>query len=318
MKISKISVVTPIYNEAKNIPILFGELSKVLDGLGVEYEIIAVNDGSKDDSADVLRQLSKKDKRYKAINFKVNCGQTAAISAGITHATGDIIIPIDSDLENDPHDIPKLLEKLDEGFDVVSGWRQNRWSGHFLTRKLPSMTANWLISKITAVPLHDYGCILKAYRREVLSETKLYGEMHRFIPAYASWNGAKVTEVVVTQRPRIHGKSNYGFGRTFRVLLDLVVIRFLDNYMDKPMHFFGGIGFISFGLGMLSGITSVVLKIIHLRDFVATPLPIFSALFLIVGVQLIAMGILAEILMRVYYESKNNTPYLIKEKINFD
>lgn len=313
----KISVVTPIYNEEKNIPILFRELSSVLAGLKVEYEIIAVNDGSKDGSYEVLFNLSQKDPHYKVINFKANCGQTAALSAGIDNATGDIIVPIDSDLENDPHDIPRLLEKLNDGFDVVSGWRQNRWAGHFFTRKFPSVVANWLISKITGVSLHDYGCILKAYRREVLFGTQLYGEMHRFIPAYASWNGAKVSEIIVTQRQRLHGKSNYGFGRIFRVLLDLVVIRFLDKYMNKPMHFFGGIGFISFGVGSIAGIIAVGLKLFHIRDFVTTPLPVFSALFLIVGVQLVAMGILAEILMRIYYQSQDSKSYRIKEKINF-
>ena len=314
----KISVVTPIYNEAENIPILFKELSEVFKAVGVDYEIIAVNDGSKDESSSVLTRLAKLDNHYKVIDFRANRGQTAAISAGITHASGEIIIPMDSDLENDPHDIPKMLEKLNEGYDVVSGWRKNRWSGNFLTRKFPSIVANWLISKITRVPLHDYGCILKVYRREVLSGVKLYGEMHRFIPAYASWRGAKVTEMVVNQRPRIHGKSNYGFGRTFRVLLDLVVIIFLDKYMNKPMHFFGRIGFWSFGIGALALVSAVGLKLFHIRDFVTTPLPIFSALFLIVGVQLVAMGILAEMLMRIYYESSDEKPYLISEKINLD
>ncbi len=312
----KISVVTPIYNEAKNIPILFKELREALSLIDADYEIIAVNDGSKDDSFKVLSDLARNDNHIKVINFRINSGQTAAISAGIDHASGDLIVPIDSDLENDPNDIPRLIAKINEGFDVVSGWRENRWKGKFLTRKLPSMCANWLISKITGLHLHDYGCILKVYKKEVIEYTSFYGEMHRFIPAYAYWRGARVTEMKVSQRPRIYGKSNYGFGRIFKVLLDLVVIKFLDKYMNKPMHFFGGIGFVSFILGFLTGLLSVVLKIMHSRDFVETPLPIFSALFIIVGVQLIAMGIIAEILMRTYYESQGKKSYIIKDKIN--
>lgn len=312
----KISIVTPILNEEKNIPILFGELTSVLSKLNVDYEIIGVNDGSRDNSYAVLKELAKKNPKYKIINFKIRSGQTAAISAGIDHASGDIIIPIDSDLENDPHDIPKMLEKIKEGHDVVSGWRKNRWQGNFFTRKLPSVCANWLISKITGIKLHDYGCVFKAYKREVIAGVKLYGEMHRFIPAYAAWKGAKVIEVVVNFRPRIHGKSSYGFSRTFKVILDLVVIKFLDRYMNKPMHFFGGMGFISLAVGFLAGLASIVLKVMGLKSFIATPLPVFSALFIIVGVQLIAMGIIAEILMRTYYESQNRKPYIIKDTLN--
>ena len=313
----RISVVTPIYNEVGNIQRLYSELTVVLSKITPEYEIICVNDGSKDKSLMELISLAKKDKKLKVIDFRVNRGQTTALLAGLDHATGEIIVTIDSDLENNPADIPLLLAKINEGFDVVSGWRKNRWQGKWLTRKLPSIVANWLISIITGVKLHDYGCILKAYHHQVISGVSLYGEMHRFIPAYASWKGAKVTEVIVDHRPRIYGKSNYGFSRTFKVLLDLVVIKFLDRYMDKPMHFFGGFGFISFALGILTGIAAIVLKITHIRDLVATPLPVFSALLLIVGVQLIAMGIIAEILMRTYYGSQDKKPYDIKEKINF-
>ncbi|MES3005128.1 MAG: glycosyltransferase family 2 protein [Patescibacteria group bacterium] len=313
----KISVVTPVYNESKNIPILVGELEAVLNKLTLQYEIIAVNDGSKDDSFTVLQSLAKDNSRIKVINFQVNKGQTSALSAGIESAEGDVIITIDSDLENDPNDIPKLVEKIHEGFDVVSGWRKDRWKKQFIKRKLPSVVANWFISKITGIKLHDYGCILKAYKKEVLENTNLYGEMHRFIPAYAFWRGAKVTEIVVNQRPRIHGKSNYGIGRTFKVLLDLIVIKFLDKYMNRPMHFFGGIGFISLGVGAISGTLSLIFKIVGYKDFVQTPLPVFSALFVIVGVQLVVMGILAEILMRTYYESQGKKPYIIKSKINF-
>lgn len=311
----KISVVTPVYNEAKNIPILMKELTVVLKDLGNDYEIIAVNDGSKDASFSVLQDLAKADKHIKVINLRVNSGQTSALSAGIDHTSGDLIITIDSDLENDPNDIPKLINKLNEGFDVVSGWRKKRWKGRFFTRKIPSVCANWFISKITGLQLHDYGCILKVYKKEVIEGVSLYGEMHRFIPAYAVWKGAKVSEIEVKQRSRIHGKSNYGIGRTFKVLLDLVVIKFLDKYMNRPMHFFGGIGFVSFGVGIFAGIFAIVLRFLGLH-LVETPLPIFSALFIIVGVQLIVMGIIAEMLMRTYYESQGKKPYLIKETIN--
>lgn len=313
----KISVVTPIYNEAKNIPILIDEIQSALSHMHGSFEIIAVNDGSKDDSFKVLKNIASKNKHLKVINFGVNIGQTGALSAGIDMAKGEMVALIDSDLENDPKDIPVLMKKIEEGFDVVSGWRKDRWSGSFLKRKLPSLLANSLISKITGLKLHDYGCILKVYKKEVIEGVHLYGEMHRFIPAYAALRGAKVSEMVVNYRPRVHGKSNYGLGRTFKVLLDLIVIKFLDRYMNKPMHFFGGIGFLSFAIGFVAGSLSVILKIFHSRDFVQTPLPIFSALFIIVGIQLIVMGIIAEMLMRTYYESQGKKSYFIKETVNF-
>jgi glycosyltransferase involved in cell wall biosynthesis len=226
-----------------------------------------------------------------------------------------VLIPMDADLENDPADIAKLLEKLDEGYDVVSGWRRDRWKGHFLTRKLPSVTANWLISFITGVHLHDYGCTLKVYRADVFRDIKLYGEMHRFIPAYASWRGARVGEIAVNHRPRKYGTSNYGISRSFRVLLDLLLIRFLFRYMNRPIHFFGTVGFASLALGGLAGFGAIVLKFYGI-SLISTPLPVLSALFIIVGMQFIGMGILAEMLMRVYYESQDKTPHTIRETIN--
>lgn len=313
----KISVVTPVFNEAGNLNRLYSELVGALSSITTEYEIIAVNDGSKDASREILRDLAMQDKRFKVLDLRANRGQTAALLAGLDHSSGKTIVTIDSDLENDPKDISALLKKLDEGYDVASGWRRSRWKGSWLTRKLPSVCANKLISFITGVKLHDYGCILKAYRREVISGVPLYGEMHRFIPAYAAWKGAKVAEVAVDHRPRKYGRSNYGISRIFKVILDLVMIRFMDKYMDKPIHFFGGVGFLAFGLGLASGFAALVLKLTGLRDFVATPLPIFSALFVIVGVQLIAMGIIAEILMRTYYGSQNIKSYEIADKINF-
>lgn len=311
----KISVVLPIYNEEKNIPVLYDELNDVLTKIGNSYEIVCVNDASKDKSFDILSRISKNDKNVKIINFKWNSGQTAAMSAGIRYSTGDVIIPMDSDLQNDPKDIPKFLSKLNEGYDVVSGWRKNR-KDFAISRKLPSVIANWIIRHITGVKIHDYGCSMKAYRSEIIKDVALYGEMHRFIPAYTAWHGGKITEIVVNHRPRTFGKTNYGIWRTFNVLLDLVVVKFLSKYMNRPMHFFGGIGFASLFVGIIAGSSSVFLKIVHLRDFVSTPLPVFSALFIIVGVQMVAMGVVAEMLMRVYYESQNKTPYQIKETIN--
>ncbi len=312
----KISIVLPVYNEEKNIPILYNELDYVFSSIPGDHEIIWVNDASKDKSPEILLEIAKKDRRAKVINFKWNSGQTAAMSAGIKHASGDIIIPMDSDLQNDPNDIPKFLAKLEEGYDVVSGWRKNR-KDFTVSRKFPSKIANKIIRYITGVHIHDYGCSMKAYRSDIIKDIMLYGEMHRFIPAYTAWHGGKITEIVVNHRPRVNGKTNYGISRTFRVILDLIVVKFLSKYMNRPMHFFGGIGFMSLFVGMLSGIAAVVLKVVHLRDFVSTPLPIFSALFIIVGVQMIAMGVVAEMLMRVYYESQGKTPYSIRETINF-
>lgn len=312
----KISIIIPIYNEAKNLEELFKEIYSVIFDLKLDYEIIAVNDGSKDDSQNILASLALGNNKVKVINFIHNYGQTAALSAGIAHARGDIIIPMDADLENDPSDIRILLNKLGDNYDVVSGWRKKRWKGKWLTRKLPSILANYLISLFTGVRLHDYGCTLKAYRREVITGLHLYGEMHRFIPAYAAWNGARVAEVEVSCKPRVHGQSNYGISRTFRVTLDLLLIKFLTKYMNRPIHFFGGVGLISVLLGMIAGLVAVFLRVFYDFHFVQSPLPVFSALFLIIGVQMMIMGILAEIIMRTYYESQQKTPYTIKDKIN--
>jgi len=312
---TELSIILPVYNEAKNIPILFKSLSDILKE--INYEIIAVNDGSIDTSWDELKKLSPGNHRIKLINFKRNFGQTAALNAGIKNAAGDIIVLIDSDLENDPQDIPKLLEKINEGNDVVSGWRQNRWQRQWLQRKVPSLMANKLISKISGVHLHDYGCTLKAYRRDVIKDISLYGEMHRFIPIYAHWCGGKVTEVPVRYQPRIHGKSNYGIARTYKVALDLILIKFLQKFQNKPIHFFGGAGFLSFIVSFISFVVAVYFKITGQKDFVETPLPLFSGMFFIVGILMILLGIIAEIQMRTYYESQNKETYLVKEKINF-
>lgn len=311
----KISVIVPIYNEERGLEELIARIDAVLKEMKTSYEIIAIDDGSKDASADVLRALTREYSALKVLLFERNAGQTAAIAAGIESASGEFLVPIDSDLENDPADIPRLIKKMEEGFDVVSGWRKDRWGGQALTRKLPSILANKLISWVTGVSLHDYGCTLKVYRASVLRGVLLYGEMHRFIPAYTAWNGARVTELPVAYHPRKYGVSNYGMKRTFKVLLDLLVFKFLYRYLNRPMHFFGAFGFVSLFIGICAGLAAFFLKLFDIRDFVATPLPVFSALFVIVGVQLVIMGILGELLMRTYYESQAKRPFVIKETI---
>lgn len=310
----RISLVIPVYNEAESLPFLFQALDKAVGHL--DHEIVLVNDGSRDKSMEVLREHAARDPKLKVIDFRRNFGQTAAINAGIQHATGDVLVLMDSDLENDPADIPRLLAELDNGYDVVSGWRKDRWQGSYLTRKLPSETANRLISSISGVKLHDYGCTLKAYRRDVIKDVALYGQMHRFIPVYCSWQGGRVGELPVNYSPRRFGKSNYGLFRTYKVLLDLLLIKFLDKFMTKPIHFFGGAGFISFILAFITGGLALYFKFTGQKDLVETPLPVITAMFLIVGLVMVLLGILAEIQMRTYYESRGVRPYSIRSTIN--
>ena len=311
----KLSIILPIYNESPNISILFAALQKVLQPY--QYEIIAVNDGSRDDSFEQLKKLCHENKNIKAINFKKNFGQSAAFNAGIHHASGDVLILMDSDLENDPQDIPALLAKIEEGYDVVSGWRQNRWKGQWLKRKLPSLIANKLISYISGVKLQDYGCMLKAYKKEVIKDVVLYGEMHRFIPVYCSWHGGRVTEIPVSYRPRQFGKSNYGVLRAYRVILDLILIKFLEKYLQRPIHFFGGIGIVSCLVAFIAGLLALYYKFSGQKTLIETPLPTISAMLLTIGVQMILIGVIAELLMRTYYESQHKSPFSIREKINF-
>jgi glycosyltransferase involved in cell wall biosynthesis len=308
----KLSIIVPIFNEGKSIPLLFGKLREAIGNLN--YEIVAVNDGSNDNSWEELTKAAQADKHIKIINFRRNFGQTAAINAGIQFSDGDTIVLIDSDLENDPMDIPLLLETLDKGYDVVSGWRKNRWKGNFITRKMPSMFANELISRISGVRLHDYGCTLKVYKRDVIKDVRLYGQMHRFIPVFCKWQGGKVTEIPVSYQARLFGKSNYGLFRIYKVVLDLILIKFLDKYMNRPIHFFGGAGILSFLVMFLTFGLALYFKVTGQKDFVQTPLPTIGAMFFIVGVLMILMGILAEILMRTYYESQGKFPFAIKEK----
>jgi len=312
----KLSIIIPIYNEEKSIGYLHKELKQVLENLSLEYEIIAINDGSTDKSNQILKEIAKVDKGFKVISFKRNLGQTAAMSAGIDMSQGDILIPLDADLQNNPVDIPQFLEKINQGFDVVSGWRVNR-QDKLWTRKIPSWMANYLISLITGVKLHDYGCTMKAYRKEVIKDIRLYGEMHRFMPAYTVWYGAKICEIPVNHRPRKYGQTKYSIFKIFRVILDLLTVKFLIDYSTKPMHFFGKIGYWLLVLSGLSGCYTLYLKIFKGIYFITTPLPLLTVFLILVGLQFILMGLLAEILTRTHYESQKKPIYLIKEKINF-
>ena len=313
----KISVILPIFNEVESLPELFTKIFTELQKFSSDFEIIAVNDGSSDDTENLLLKLAEDNKYLKIINFKTNRGQTTALHAGIEHATGEIIIPMDADLENDPSDIKKLIDKLEEGYDVVSGWRRNRWSNKMLLRKIPSVMANILISKVAGLKLHDYGCTLKAYRYELIKDIRLYGEMHRFIPAYAAQLGARVVEIEVNYQPRKYGYSKYGFSRTTRVLLDLLILMFMHKYIDRPIQFFGKIGLLVLLLGLFAGATSIYLKLVYQLSIIQTPLPTFAAMCLIVSVQLVTMGVVAEMVMRTYYESQGKKTYFIKNKVNF-
>ncbi len=307
----EVSVVVPLLNEQDNIGQLYEQITQTL-AEGHCYEIVFVDDGSRDNSFAVLSGLQETDARVRIIRFRKNFGQTAALSCGFVHARGKIIVAIDADLQNDPADIPKMVAKLDEGFDVVSGWRKTRHE-NAVTRRLPSKIANWLISIITAVKLHDYGCTLKVYRREVLAETKLYGEMHRFIPALASWSGAKITEMVVNHRPRTASVAKYELARTWKVLLDLITINFLGSFSTKPIYIFGGLGLLIALASILLGLTVIYQKVYLNTDMSGNPLLIMTAALVIAAIQFILMGLLAELLVRTYHESQNRPTYVIKE-----
>jgi glycosyltransferase involved in cell wall biosynthesis len=307
----EVSVVVPLLNEQDNIGPLYEQITQTLTDV-YDYEIIFVDDGSSDNSFNVLTKLQKADAGMRVICFRKNFGQTAALSAGFAHARGKVIVAIDADLQNDPADIPKMLAKLDEGFDVVSGWRKKRHD-NAVTRLLPSKIANWLIAKITGVKLHDFGCTLKVYRREVLAEIKLYGEMHRFIPALASWSGARIAEMVVNHRPRTAGTAKYGLGRTFKVILDLITVKFLGAFSTKPIYIFGGLGLVS-GLGaVVSGLVVLYQKFAHNFSMNRNPLLTLTAVCILATIQFILMGLLAELLVRTYHESQNRPTYVIKE-----
>lgn len=309
--LADLAVVIPVYNEVENVEHLHQELTTALDALGKTYRIVYVNDGSRDGSSDKLAALAQAHPSVVFVDLRRNFGQTAAIAAGIDHAHAHSVVLMDADLQNDPADIGMLLDKLDEGYDVVSGWRRDR-KDKMVTRRIPSMMANALISEVTGVRLHDYGCTLKAYRREVLDEVRLYGEMHRFIPVFAAAAGANITEVVVNHRPRLYGQSKYGLWRTFKVILDLITVKFLLDYRTTPMYLFGGFGLGLIGISALTLFVALLNKWIRGASLIRTPLPQLAATFLILGVQSILMGLLAELLVRTYHESQDKPTYVVR------
>ncbi len=313
----ELSLFLPVLNEEDNLRPMHAKISEALELLGKTAEVIYVDDGSTDKSLPILKEIASADARVRVISLRRNYGQTAAMSAGIDAAQGEILIPMDADLQNDPKDIARLLEKLNEGYDVVSGWRKDRKDALVL-RKIPSWIANSVISKIGGVPLHDYGCSLKAYRRDVIQDVKLYGEMHRFIPIYASWAGARVTEIPVDHHARTMGQSKYGISRTIKVIFDLITIKFMASYQTKPLYVFGTFGFLAFLLSIIAGIWAVFLKIFEGTSFVLTPLPIITVVMLAIAVQFFLMGLLAELLVRTYHESQNKAIYTVREKIGFE
>ncbi|MBE7433611.1 MAG: glycosyltransferase family 2 protein [Anaerolineales bacterium] len=313
-----ISLIIPVYNEQDNLPMLFEAVADTMNSLGKTWEVIYVDDGSRDNSLSLLAAHAEKDAEHvRVISFRRNFGQTAAIAAGLDHSQGDIIVLLDADLQNDPRDIPMLLEKLDEGYDLVSGWRKQR-KDNAITRNLPSMMANKLISWVTGVELHDYGCTLKAYRREVLEGFRLYGEMHRFIPVFANSVGARITEVIVNHHPRRFGKTKYGLERTAKVILDLFTVKFLVSFASKPIYLFGGTG------GLLMIISAVIMAYLFIRRIFflvgVTGSPLFqtSVMFFILGFQSMLMGLIAELLVRTYHESQRKPTYTVRTKINLN
>nr|WP_044199386.1 glycosyltransferase family 2 protein [Oscillochloris trichoides] len=310
-----LSIVVPIYNEEESIPHLYSRLSEVLTSYAQPYEIIAVDDGSRDQSFALLRDLANSDPRLRVVRFRRNFGQTAAFAAGFDRAQGEYIVTIDADLQNDPRDIPQLMARAAEGFDVVSGWRARRQDA-FINRKLPSMIANRLISWVTGVHLHDYGCSLKVYRAEVVKNINLYGELHRFIPAVASWQGVAVTEMPVHHEARRYGKSKYGISRTIRVLLDLITVRFLLSYSTRPMQIFGLWGLLSILTGFAISLYLTFIKLLYDADIGSRPLLLLGVLLIILGVQFIGIGLMGELIMRTYYETQQKAIYVVREEVN--
>ena len=319
----ELSLFLPVLDEEESLRPMHEKIRSALDALGKTAEVIYVDDGSTDKSFSILRDLAGDDKRVRVISLRRNYGQTAAMSAGIDAARGDILIPMDADLQNDPADIKRLLDKLDEGYDVVSGWRKNR-QDKLISRKIPSQIANRVISWIGGVPLHDYGCSLKAYRRDVIQDVRLYGEMHRFIPIYASWAGARVTEIPVDHHARTMGKSKYGISRTIKVIFDLMTIKFMASYQTKPIYVFGTFGMLAFLASIFAALYAIFLKFADVfglpqyqADFVETPLPVLSIVMFAISVQFFLMGLLAELQVRTYHESQDKAIYAVRERIGF-
>lgn len=308
----EVSVVVPIYNEVESLPHLIEAIASTLDQAQLNYELICVDDGSVDGSAQLLKELALKTPNLRSILLRRNYGQTAAMAAGFNYARGNAIITLDGDLQNDPADIPMLLAKLEEGYDLVSGWRKNRQDAA-LTRLLPSKIANWLIAEITGVRLHDYGCSLKAYRSELVADMNLYGELHRFLPALAFIEGARITELPVRHHARVHGQSKYGLGRTFRVVLDLLTVFFMKKFLTRPMHVFGLLGMVSTAVGLLLGLYLTFLKLGLGEKIGDRPLLILSVVLLLTGIQLFCFGLLGELMMRTYHESQGRPIYRVRE-----
>ncbi len=312
-----VTVVVPVYNERENIALLHQALTDSLVALGRPYELVLVDDGSSDGSSRALDELAARDPAVKVVHFRRNFGQTAAMNAGLHLASGDVIITLDADLQNDPADIPVLLDKLDEGYDLVHGWRKNRQDA-FVNRKLPSKIANWLISRTTGFPVNDLGCTLKAMRREIAHDLQLYGEMHRFIPILAHWRGARCAEVVTRHHPRKFGTSKYGISRTFRVLLDLITVKYMIQYLTSPMKLFGGMGLGCMLLGGLAGAATLGMKLWGGIDMTGNPLLMLTVFSMMAGLQFFVLGMLGEVCVRTYYESQNKQPYAIRNLVNFD
>jgi glycosyltransferase involved in cell wall biosynthesis len=310
----KISIVLPVFNEEENLHDLNTEIAGVVENMDMDYEIIYIDDGSTDRSFEILNELRQQNANIKIIQFRRNFGQTAGLAAGFDHATGDVIITMDSDRQNDPNDIPMMLDKINQGYDLVSGWRFDRQDA-WLSRKLPSKLANGLISTITGVKLHDYGCSLKAFRKEVIENIRLYGEMHRFIPAIASWMGVRIAEVKVNHRARVAGTSKYGISRTFRVILDLITVKFLLQYSARPIHFFGGIGMVSGVVGFLIAFVMAIQKFFFDVPMGDRPLLLLAVLLMFIGLQFITFGLLGELMTRTYHEAQNKPVYVVRQMI---
>ena len=309
------SIIVPIFNEAENIPLLVQRIGTVMSRLDGPCELILVDDGSQDGSSELLDQLAAQDERLQVVHFRRNYGQTAAMQAGIEHARGEFLVVLDGDLQNEPNDIPQMIEQLQAGYDLVHGWRKERHDAWF-TRKLPSRMANWLISRVTRFPIHDLGCTLKAMRREIAEELELYGEMHRFIPILAHWRGARCLEMVTTHHPRIYGKTKYGLSRTVRVVLDLLTVKYMLDYYTSPMKLFGrvGLAFMATGVAMLLG--TMGMKLGMGFDMTGNPLLVLGALLCIVSVQLFSVGLLGEANTRLYYRRNERRPFAIRNVVS--
>lgn len=308
------SIVVPLMDEEESIDQLHREITETMSKLGRSYEVIYVDDGSTDTTFEKLAAITAGDEHVRAIQFRRNFGQTAAMAAGFDHARGEVIVPMDGDLQNDPADIPRLLVELDKGYDIVSGWRKDRKDKTF-TRKIPSKMANWLIGVVTGVKIHDYGCSLKAYRADVVKHIKLYGEMHRFIPAIASWHGASIAELAVNHRPRVHGATKYGLIRTLKVVLDLITVKFLGGYGTKPIYFFGAMALILFAGASLCGAFVAVRKLVDGASMVRNPMLLLTVLLLVLSAMCIMLGLLAELMVRTYHESQDKPVYVIRQKL---